>query len=367
MSVEPGVTAVRGWAAHAVSVHPPRTPATVRQVTSRTETGLWADLVLTPGTVTHTTAEADGFDDVATLLTAPDVRRVVVTGNGAQWHVALALSLAWLGVPTPPVDLIAVPGGLVARGAFPWRDGDRLLALSSSGEFRDVVEAIDLGAPRPIAAITANAGSTIGRAAAARAMVRVNTLRARTHTQGYAGSLAAGLAVIATMSGDEVLAVAVNDVGGRLAPQVAMAGALPPDAGPRPHAGVCVGTGPAWPAALHTALCLREVAILPVDGYETREGATTGRFSTVPDDLAVTIAGVRPDPLLAETAGVLADGGARVVAIDGDPDADPRLAPIMALPQAVALAIDMAHRAGLDADAPAWGGAYDRTARRTGR
>jgi fructoselysine-6-P-deglycase FrlB-like protein len=338
----------------------------VTGVTSRIDTGLFADLLLTPGTVTTTVAAADGFDDVAALLTAPGVRRVVVTGNGAQWHVALALSLAWMHVPAPPVELIAVPGGLVARGAFPWRDGDRLLALSSSGEFRDVIEAIAAGAPRPMAAITANAESTIGKAADARAMVVVETLRARTHTQGYAGSLAAGLAVIARMSGDIALAAAAAGAGARLAPLVEHAAAMATDPGPRPHAGVCVGTDPAWPAALHTALCLREVSILPVDGYETREGATTGRFATVPGDLAVSIAGVRPDPLLDEAAGILEEGGARVIGITGDADADPRLAPIMALPHAIALAIDLAHMAGLDADAPQWAGAYDKTSRGTG-
>jgi len=56
-----------------------------------------------------------------------------------------------------------------------------------------------------------------------------------------------------------------------------------------------------------------------------------------------------------------------VVRIEGDPRADPRLAPIMALPHAIALAIDMAHLAGLDADAPSWAGAYDRTSRGPGR
>ena len=64
-------------------------------------------------------------------------------------------------------------------------------------------------------------------------------------------------------------------------------------------------------------------------------------FATVPGDLGVTIAGPRPDPLLQEAAGILAEGGADVVAIDGDPDADPRLAPIMALPQAIALDGDL--------------------------
>jgi fructoselysine-6-P-deglycase FrlB-like protein len=335
-------------------------------MTTRMDTGLWHDLVLTPGTVTATTQAADGFDDVAAALTAPGVRRVVVTGNGAQWHVALALWLAWLQVPDPAVEVLAVPGGLVAGGTFPWRQGDRLLALSSSGEFRDVIEAIRGGAPRPITAITANAASTIGQAAEARALVTVETLRARTHTQGYAGALAAGMAVLARMSGDDVLGRAVDEVGARLALPVEVAGSLPPGAGDRPHAGVCVGTGPAWPAALHAALCLREVSILPVDGFETREGATTGRFSIAPGHLAVMVGGVHPDPLLDEAGAIMAEGGATLVAIHGDPATDPRLAPIMALPGAIGLAIDLAALAGLDPDAPAWAGAYDRTSRGPG-
>jgi len=349
---------------HAASVASPRLPEhpTGQASAHREGTGLWADLLLTPGTVSATAEAADGFDEVAALLTAPDVRRVVITGNGAQWHVALALWLAWLQVPDPPVGLLAVPGGLVARGQFPWREGDRLLALSSSGEFRDVIEAIEAGAPRPIAAVTANPQSTIGAAAEARALVSVQTLRARTHTQGYAGALIAGLGVLARMSGDAALRSATESAGARLAPLVDAARATASPNG-RPHAGVCLGTGPAWPAALHTALCLREVAILPVDGYETREGATTGRFSTVPGDLAVTVAGPQPDPLLDEAAGILAGGGAEVVAIAGDPGADPRLSPATALPRAIALSIDLALLAGLDPDAPSWAGAYDRTSR----
>lgn len=338
-------------------------------MTHRADTGLWQDLLLTPGTVSATVERADGFDEVAQLLTAPGVRRVIVTGNGAQWHVALALWLAWLGVPEPPVEVLAVPGGLVARGQFPWRSGDRLLALSSSGEFRDVIEAITDGAPQPVAAITATPGSTVGRAAGAAALVRVDTLRARTHTQGYAGALAAGLAVLARMAGDATLAAAARDAGAHMAHALDAAAAQPADPGPRPHAGVCLGTGPAWPAALHAALCLREVAILPVDGFETREGATTGRFSVLPGDLAVSIAGPHDDPLRAEAEGILGDAGARVVHVDGAADGpghppDARLAPIVALPGVIALAIDLALMAGLDPDAPAWAGAYDRTSRR---
>ena len=71
----------------------------------RTDTGLWADLALTPGTVSATVAHAEGFDDVAALLTGPGVRRVIVTGNGAQWHVSLALWLRPTDRTLPPVRL----------------------------------------------------------------------------------------------------------------------------------------------------------------------------------------------------------------------------------------------------------------------
>src|SRR5216117_1190528 len=114
----------------------------------RPETGLWQDVSGLPESL----AAREGVEDVAALLGAQGVRRIVATGNGAAYYVAYALWLASLESRRGP-EVVAVPGGLVARGAFPWRDGDALLAISSSGEFRDVVEAIGAGAPRPLAAI----------------------------------------------------------------------------------------------------------------------------------------------------------------------------------------------------------------------
>ena len=77
------------------------------------------------------------------------MRRVVASGNGAAYYVAVALWLASLEGPVGP-DVVAVPSGLLARGGFAWRPGDVLLAVSSSGEFRDLVEAVDAGAPRAV-------------------------------------------------------------------------------------------------------------------------------------------------------------------------------------------------------------------------
>ena len=72
--------------------------------------------------------------------------------------VAMALWLASLEGRDGP-EVVAVPSGLLARGRFAWRPGDVFLGVSSSGEFRDLVEGLD-GAPAPYAAVTAHADAT---------------------------------------------------------------------------------------------------------------------------------------------------------------------------------------------------------------
>src|SRR2546421_9114740 len=136
----------------------------------RRETGLWQDVSELRESLAATITARDGVEDVAALLGSEGVRRIVATGNGAAYYVAVALWLASLEGGAGP-EVVAVPSGLVARGAFGWRPGDALLAISSSGEFRDLVEAVDAGVPLPYAAITASAGSTIGAGAGARALV----------------------------------------------------------------------------------------------------------------------------------------------------------------------------------------------------
>jgi hypothetical protein len=76
----------------------------------------------------------------AALPGSDRVSRAVATGNGAADHVAHALWLASLDSRGAGLPIVAVPCGLAARPAFRWRPGDALLAVSSSGEFRKVVE-----------------------------------------------------------------------------------------------------------------------------------------------------------------------------------------------------------------------------------
>ena len=328
------------------------------------DTGLWADVRELPGSVAATLDAADGLDETAALLSGPDVRRIVASGNGAAYYVALALSLA-AGMDAAGPEVAAVPSGLLVGGWFRFRPGDRLLAVSSSGEFRDLVEAIEAGSvPTPYAAVTATAGSTIERGAGARALQRVLHQRAVTHTQALAGGLACALAVWARIAGDTGLAAALSVLPDALAGAVDEAeewaaglGDLRP-----PPAAVAFSAGPGWAAALEAALLLKEAAGVPAEGVDAREGATSAMYALGEAHLAASLP--VGDPAEVEAERVCAEAGARVVRCPGGERADARLALATTLPSAAALAAAIAERAGLDADRPAWVDAYYRTARR---
>jgi fructoselysine-6-P-deglycase FrlB-like protein len=330
----------------------------------RRDTGLWADVRELPESAAATLDAADGFDETAALLSGPDVRRIVASGNGAAYYVAQALWLAAAGGAGDGPEVVAVPSGLIAGGWFRFRPGDRLLAVSSSGEFRDLVEALERRAvPEPYAAVTATAGSTIERGAAARTLQRVLHQRAVTHTQALAGGLACALAVWARVSGDGELAAALSGLPEMLAAAVAEAEAWAEELGdsPQPRAAVAFSAGPGWAAALEAALLLKEVAGVPAEGVDAREGATSAMYALGPAHLAVSLP--VGDPAEAEAERVCAETGARVLRCPGGEPADARLALATTLPAATALAAVLAERAGLDVDRPAWVDAYYRTAR----
>src|SRR5262249_49419679 len=106
--------------------------------------------------------------------------------------------------------LVAVPAGILASGGFRWLPGDALLAVSSSGELRDVVGITQSDdCPRPLAVITGTPSSTIARAADACAVVPNAVQRAATHTHAFCGAVVAALDIWARVAGDsELLSVA---------------------------------------------------------------------------------------------------------------------------------------------------------------
>lgn len=327
------------------------------------ESGLWLDTLEMPEMLAGVVAARRGVAAAVEALREPGVRRIVATGNGAAWYVGHALYLASLaGAPGP--EVIAVPGGLVAKGRFRFREGDRLLAISSSGEFRDVIEAVEQGAPRPVLAITAHADSSVGRLADVTLVQDVLHQRGITHTQALGGALLLGLSIWAELTADRSLEAAIEGAPAACAAAIETTRAwLPSLEGIAvPPSAIAFGGGPAWASALEAALLLKEVARIPCEGSETREGATSSMFGLRPGDLVISIP-TRGDDAIAEAERLCAAAGGVVVRCPGAEEADPRLALITALPATVALAGVLATAAGSDIDNPDWAAAYYTTAR----
>ncbi len=329
------------------------------------DTGLWADVRELPGALDRTLAAADGVAAAAEVLAGAGVERIVATGNGAAYYVAHALWLASLESRPGGPQIVALPCGLVAGDRFRWHAGDAVLAVSSSGEFRDVVEIARRAGDRPCVAITAGAGSALATAATATVLQHVASQRAVTHTQALAGAYACGLAVWAAVTGDAelagVLAAAPDAAASAVAAAEAWAGEALAGVG-SPPAAIAAGGGTAWAAALELALMLKEIARIPAEGVETREGSTSAMFGL---DRGHLMVGLDPegDPLGDEALRLCAAAGATTLRLPGAPGADARLAPITTLPAAAALSAQLALAAGHDVDRPTWTDAYYETAR----
>lgn len=333
------------------------------------ETRLWRDTKLVPGSLAATLNGRAGWSEVATLLTRPRTRRVIVSGSGASYYVALAMWLASLQTADPRVEIVPVPAGLLARDAFKWQQGDVLLAVSSSGEARDLIEATESERlPKPFAAITANPGGSVSRRAGATAVTAVLQQAAITHTQAFCAAVAASLGILAIATRDRELNRALDYLPGASQRSIERTQQWATGAFATittPSAAVVFGTGPAWAGALEGALLLKEVARIPSEGSETREGATTAMTGLLPRHLAVSLA-FTDDPLAEEAELVCRSIPCQLLRVPSEDVADRRLAAVTTFAPLVALAIDLALRAGWDADDPEWYSRYERTARRGG-
>ena len=325
-----------------------------------TGTALWRDALGIPEVLTDLLAGPPGLSDAAAVLGG--AQRIVLTGNGAAYYAALAAALSAADAAGPPWT--AVPAGLLASGHHAARPGDVMVVVSSSGELRDVVSAARAGLPHPLVLLTATPGSSLGRAADVVVRVPVRSQSAVTHTQAYCGNVLAGLTLVAAVDArwpSPRLAGLPTLASQALEAAPAWAGEVAAELGPRPVAGVALGSGAGWAAACETALLLKEVAGVPVEGLETREGATSGMYALGPGHLAVAVTG---DDLATEAIEVCRRTGATCVALPGAVRADDHvLAPVASFPWALALSAELGLRAGLDVDQPAWTAAYYATAR----
>lgn len=333
-----------------------------------TQSDLWRDATELPESLADSLDRADGHRELAEAIAARAVRRLVLSGNGASWYAANAGWLAALDTAVN-VEVLTVPAGILASRGFRWREGDFLLAISSSGSLRDLLEAIeDPRLPRPFGLITADDTSPLARAAAVRALMTVRNQRALTHSQAYLGSVLTLIDLLGRLAGDRALRAAARAVPDILERQLHDApawsdGALRTLERLPPRAAVSFGTGPGWAAAQEVALLLKEVAGIPSEGVETREGATTGMYALDSEQLVVALLG-SDDRLIVEAAAVCAGRGARVVESPWPIAAEPRLAAAVHFVHPLALAIELALAQGISPDLPSWSAAYHATARR---
>jgi fructoselysine-6-P-deglycase FrlB-like protein len=328
-------------------------------------TALWKDAEELPASLSDTLDKLRSSSELADLLSRPGVRRIVSSGNGASWYAANAFWLASLSTSIP-AEVICVPAGLLASGQFNWREGDALLAFSSSGKLRDVREAVEAeNCPGPFGLITADADSVLGSAAGAIAMVTVHNQRAITHTQAYLGAALVALDLVGRLAGDESVRSAVRSVPEHLEPQLQAASAWADELSDGlevPVSSLVFGTRHAWPAAMEAALLLKETSIVPAEGMETREGATTGMYALSSSHLALGLGLGTADQLASEALRVCAATGARTLRVDPPEGSSPLVAVATLFLHPLALAIRLALLQGRDPDQPGWYAAYQETA-----
>jgi glucosamine--fructose-6-phosphate aminotransferase (isomerizing) len=329
---------------------------------------LWRDASELPDSLRESLDRAYGHAELAGAIADASVRRLVLSGNGASWYAANA---AWLAACETELELevVTVPAGLLAGGTFRWRKGDFLLAISSSGSLRDLLEAVEQpGLPRPFGVITANKESPLARAAGVTALVTIKHQRAVTHSQAFLGSTLVVLDLIGRLADDQKLRRAVRQVPSLLEEQLQRAhdwsaAAIGEIGDSIPRAALAIGSGSAWAAAQEAALLLKEIAAIPAEGMETREGATTGMYAL--DDQHVVLAmPCDHDRFTREASDVCASRGARVIEVPWHAGTDRRLAAAVHFLHPLALAVDLAIAHGLNPDHPTWYAAYEATARR---
>ncbi len=318
----------------------------------------WQDAQGIPDALQATLDRADGLAETAELFGSSKVRRILASGNGASFYVAHYLSMLSLAVPGH-APVIAVPAGILAQPWFTWQPGDALLAFSSSGELNDLITARSETRTVIWGAVTASPQSTLARNADTVALVQVPTQRGMTHTQAYCGAALVALSVWARVTKDASLAALARDAPGVSAQAIAEAEACAEDVdmGGLPTAAIAYGSGCAWSAALEAALLMKEVAGIPCEGTETREGATSAMFPLTSNHIALSLH-TKEDRHIEATDRVCRATGARVVPVMVGTLTDQRLAPITTFFAALLFALKVGAFTGQDPDNPPWGMRY---------
>jgi len=329
-----------------------------------------------PAAIRRTVAEArPTARDIAAKLRRDGIRRVHVIGNGTSYHSSLAAATLY-GRHATATDPIVVP---MTAGAFltyppPLGDGDAIVGISASGEFRDVVAAAERWRGRlPVIGIVHVPGSTLTRIATDVVLSSGGPSDVPVMTKTFSATLVATELLLLELLGDEradapigQIEQAADHAGAAIAAAGPLIDVLAAELVDSAHVFV-VGSGMASVAALEAALKLKEMAIVHAEGTETWEMASGAATIVGPGTVVVALAPNGPGR--AATADVVEHAeawGARVVEVGPTPlaqgstllplaaDAIEDHAPLTAVPPIALLAFALARRRGFDPDHPTW-------------
>jgi glucosamine--fructose-6-phosphate aminotransferase (isomerizing) len=329
-----------------------------------------------PDAIRRTVAEARPMaSDIAARLRREGVRRIHVIGNGTSYHSSLAAATLY-GRHAAADDPIVVPMTAGAFLTYPpaLGEGDAIVGISASGEFRDVVAVAEAWRDRvPVVGIVHVPGSTLTRIATDVVISSGGPSDVPVMTKTFSSTLVATeLLLLDLLSGgraDPPIADIVRAADHAEAAIVAagpLIDELATDLADAAHVFV-VGSGLAHIAAMEAALKLKEMAIVHAEGTETWEMASGAATIVGPGTVVVALAPNGPGR--ASTADVVAhaaEWGARVIEVGPTSlaagstllplatDAIEDHAPLTAVPPVALLAFALARRRGHDPDHPAW-------------
>lgn len=345
------------------------------------EAGVVDQIEAAPEAVRRTLVESQpAVDRAAANLLRGNVRRIFVIGNGTSFWSARWVA-DWYRQLAAPDDPAVI--SLTAASFRHYRPAlastDAVLAISASGEFRDVVaSATELRGTIPVVAIVQDAASSLGGVAAEIVVAAGGSSPMPVMTRTFQSSAtAAALVAIGLLGAKDVadrarsaLAQAADAGDVAIAAARTVVESLAADLRDYRHI-LVFGGGCAALAAGEAALKLTEMALLHAEGSETWEVESGSATIVGPETAAIAI---RPAGPAAEATAALArhcaSWGARVIEVAADRSVDgstllaiPRdapedVAPLYAVPPLALLAYHLARSRGIDPDRPAWVGRY---------
>ena len=307
----------------------------------------------------------------AALDVLGSARRVVITGAGSSYYLAMAVAAAaraTLGRPAfaaPLSELILRPDGVF--GGRPSSDPVVIISRSgSTSEALTVAERMRAGG-HPTVAVTCRAESPLAALADVTLVSPAGDEAAIVMTRSFASMLALLLAVVARLAADDELLADLRRIPERW-PEATEAAAIGRSLGTEDWSRVVIlGGGPAIGVATEWGLKLTETSQIPTNAYEPLE-FRHGPISVC--EPGVLVVGLVGGPGVADEAAVLAEAAAlgastwliardedeargaagRVSLIGGGLHPFARLPLLLHPAHALALAIALAR--GRDPDAP---------------